>query len=111
MSLKEKILSLKGKRVVTPSAGGAGEKMRGVRAKEYGLNFPGDIQLVYLGADAGGYVGAFQAKMIDAALPFEPAGAMLEQKKLGGILVNLMCGDVEQVRAHNFMGVAASPAL
>lgn len=111
MSLKDKILSLKGKRVGTPSAGGSGEKMLGVLAKEYGLNLPGDIQLVYLGADAGGYVGAFQAKMIDAAMPFEPAGVMLEQKKLGGILVNLMNGDVEQFRDLIFMGVATSPDL
>src|SRR3569623_3633807 len=71
----------------------------------------GDIQLVYVGADAGGYVGACQAKMIDAAMPFEPAGAMLEQKKLGGILVNLMSGDVEQFRDLNFMGVATSNEL
>jgi NitT/TauT family transport system substrate-binding protein len=111
MTLKDKILSLKGKRVGTPSAGGSGEKMLGVLAKEYGLKLPGDIQLVYLGADAGGYVGAFQAKMIDAAMPFEPAGAMLEQKNLGGILVNLMNGDVEQFRDLNFMGVATSPDL
>lgn len=111
MSLKDKIMSLKGKRIGTPSAGGSGEKMLGVLAKEYGLKLPGDIQLVYLGADAGGYVGAFQAKMIDAAMPFEPAGALLEQKKLGGILVNLMSGDVEQFRDLIFMGVATNPDL
>jgi NitT/TauT family transport system substrate-binding protein len=33
---------------------------------------------------------------------------MLEQKKLGGILVNLMSGDVEQFRDLVFMGVATS---
>jgi len=110
-SLKEKILALKGKRIGTPSPGGSGEKMLGVLAKEYGLNLPGDIQLVYLGADAGGYVGAFQAKMIDAAMPFEPAGVMLEQKKLGGIFVNLMKGDVEQFRDLTFMGVVTTPDM
>jgi NitT/TauT family transport system substrate-binding protein len=108
MTLEQKIKSLKGKRIGTPSAGGSGEKMLGVLAKQYGLNLPGDIQLVYLGADAPAYVGAFQAKVIDAAIPFEPAGVMLEQKKLGGILVNLMSGDVEQFRDLVFMGVATS---
>jgi NitT/TauT family transport system substrate-binding protein len=110
-SLKEKILALKGKRIGTPSPGGSGEKMLGVLAKQYGLNLPGDIQLVYLGADAGGYVGAFQAKMIDAAMPFEPAGVMLEQKKLGDIFVNLMKGDVEQFRDLIFMGVVTTPDM
>ncbi|ACI94201.1 hypothetical protein OCAR_7094 [Afipia carboxidovorans OM5] len=110
-SLKDKILALKGKRIGTPSPGGSGEKMLGVLAKEYGLTLPGDVQLVYLGADAGGYVGAFQAKMIDAAMPFEPAGVMLEQKKLGGIFVNLMKGDVEQFRDLIFMGVVTTPDM
>lgn len=108
MTLEQKILSLKGKKIGTPSAGGSGEKMLGVLAKQYGLNLPGDIQLVYLGADAPAYVGAFQAKVIDAAIPFEPSGVMLEQKKLGGILVNLMNGDVEQFRDLVFMGVATN---
>jgi len=109
MTLQQKILSLKGKRVGTPSAGGSGEKMLGVLAKQYGLKLPGDIELVYLGADAPAYVGAFQAKMIDAAIPFEPAGAMLEQKKLGGIMINLMSGDVDQFRDLVFMGVVTNP--
>jgi NitT/TauT family transport system substrate-binding protein len=108
MTLEQKILSLKGKRIGTPSAGGSGEKMLGVLAKQYGLKLPGDIQLVYLGADAPAYVGAFQAKVIDAAIPFEPAGVLLEQKKLGGILVNLMSGDVDQFRDLVFMGVATN---
>lgn len=107
-SLQEKILSLKGKRVGTPSAGGSGEKMLGVLAKRYGLKLPGDVELAYLGADAPAYVGAFQNKLIDAATPFEPAGVMLEQKKLGGILINLMSGDLEEFRDMVFMGVATS---
>ena len=107
-SLEQKILALKGKRIGTPSAGGSGEKMLGVMAKRYGLRLPEDVQLVYLGADAPAYVGAFQTKLIDAAMPFEPAGVMLEQKKLGGILINLMSGDLEEFRDMVFMGVATS---
>ncbi len=82
--------------------------MLGVLAKRYGLRLPEDVQLVYLGADAPAYVGAFQTKLIDAAMPFEPAGIMLEQKKLGGILINLMSGDLEEFRDMVFMGVATS---
>jgi NitT/TauT family transport system substrate-binding protein len=107
-TLEQKILALKGKRVGAPSAGGSGEKMLGVLAKRYGLQLPGDVQLVYLGADAPAYVGAFQTKMIDVAIPFEPAGVMLEQKKLGGILINLMKGDLEEFRDLVFMGVVTS---
>jgi NitT/TauT family transport system substrate-binding protein len=107
-TLEQKILALKGKRVGTPSAGGSGEKMLGVLAKRYGLKLPEDVQLVYLGADAPAYVGAFQSKLIDAATPFEPAGVMLEQKKLGGILVNLMSGELEEFRDMVFMGVSTS---
>lgn len=110
-TLEQKILSLKGKKIGTPSAGGSGEKMLGVLAKRYGLQLPGDIQLVYLGADAPAYVGAFQSKLIDAAIPFEPAGAMLEQKKLGGILINLMKGDLEEFNDLVFMGVVTSDQL
>jgi len=107
-TLEQKIIALKGKRVGTPSAGGSGEKMLGVLAKRYGLRLPEDVQLVYLGADAPAYIGAFQSKLIDAATPFEPAGVMLEQKKLGGILVNLMSGELEEFRDMVFMGVATS---
>ena len=57
-----------------PSANGSGEKMLKVLAKKYGLQLPGDITMVYLGAEAAGYVAAFQNKLVDAALPFEPAG-------------------------------------
>jgi NitT/TauT family transport system substrate-binding protein len=107
-TLEEKVLAFKGKRIGTPSAGGSGEKMLGVLAKRYGLKLPEDVQLAYLGADAPAYVGAFQNKIIDVATPFEPAGVMLEQKKLGGILINLMKGDLEEFRDLVFMGVATS---
>ena len=85
--------------------------MLGVLAKRYGLKLPEDVQLAYLGADAPAYVGAFQNKIIDVATPFEPAGIMLEQKKLGGILINLMKGDLEEFRDLVFMGVATSEEL
>lgn len=110
-TLEEKILALKGKRVGTPSAGGSGEKMLGVLAKRYGLKLPEDVQLAYLGADAAAYVGAFQNKIIDVAIPFEPAGVMLEQKKLGGILINLMKGDLDEFRDLVFMGLATSEEM
>jgi NitT/TauT family transport system substrate-binding protein len=110
-TLEQKILALKGKRIGTPSAGGSGEKMLGVLAKRYGLKLPEDVQLAYLGADAPSYVGAFQNKIIDVATPFEPAGVMLEQKKLGGILINLMKGDLEEFRDLVFMGVATSEEM
>ena len=50
-SLEERVKALRGKRVGTPSAGGSGEKMLNVLAKRYGLEIPGDLELVYLGGD------------------------------------------------------------
>jgi NitT/TauT family transport system substrate-binding protein len=108
-SLEERVRALKGKKIGTPSPGGSGEKMLGVLAKRYGLKLPGDIELVYLGADAGAYVGALQAKLIDAAMPFEPAGVMVEQQKLGHTLINLMDGKMEEFRDLVFMTVTAHP--
>jgi len=110
-SLEERILALRGKRVGAPSAAGSGEKMLGVLAGRFGLQVPGDMELVYLGGDASAYVGAFQADMIDAALPFEPAGVMLQQEGLGRTLVNLMDGEVEDFRDLNFMTVTTHPAM
>jgi NitT/TauT family transport system substrate-binding protein len=110
-SLEEKVQGLKGKRVGTPSAGGSGEKMLGVLAREHGLQLPGDVELVYLGGDPAAYVGAFQNNVIDAAMPFEPAGVMIEQKDLGGRLINLMDGEVEAFRDLIFMTVSAHPDL
>ena len=109
-SLKDRILALKGKRIGTPSAGGSGEKMLTVLARQYGLQLPGDIELVYLGAEAASYVGAFQNKLIDAAMPFEPAGVQVEMQKLGKTLVNLMNGEVPEFVDLNFMTVATHPA-
>ncbi len=109
-SLKDRVLALKGKKIGTPSAGGSGEKMLTVLARQYGLQLPGDIELVYLGAEAASYVGAFQNKLIDAAMPFEPAGVQVEMQKLGKTLVNLMNGEVAEFRDLIFMTVATHPA-
>ena len=78
LSVADKIKMLKGQRVAMPSANGSGEKMLGVLAKKYGLTLPGDISTVYLGAEAPSYVAAFQKDLIDAALPFEPAGVLVQ---------------------------------
>jgi NitT/TauT family transport system substrate-binding protein len=110
MTIKDRMLALKGKRIGTPSAGGSGEKILGVLAKRYGLKLPGDIELVYLGPEASSYVGAFKNNLIDAAIPFEPAGVQVEIEKLGKIFINLMNGEVEEFRNLNYMTVAASPA-
>lgn len=108
-SLEERVLSLKGRRIGTPSAGGSGEKMLGVLARKYGLKLPGDIELVYLGAEAASYVGAFHNRLIDAAMPFEPAGVQVQMQHLGRTLVSLMDGEVEEFRDLNFMTVATHP--
>ena len=77
-----------------PSANGSGEKMLGVLAKKYGLTLPGDISSVYLGAEAPSYVAAFQKDLIDAALPFEPAGVLVQQSGKGKIYLNMMNGEI-----------------
>ncbi|MCB1482113.1 MAG: ABC transporter substrate-binding protein [Rhodobiaceae bacterium] len=108
-TLEERVKLLKGKRVGTPSAGGSGEKMLTVLARQYGLELPGDIELVYLGGAASAYVGAMQNDLIDAGMPFEPAGVLIEEKGLGGTLVNMMNGEVEAFNDIIFMTVVAHP--
>jgi NitT/TauT family transport system substrate-binding protein len=110
-SLEDRVRALKGKRVGTPSAGGSGEKMLNVLAKRYGLEIPGDLELVYLGGDPSAYVGAFDGDIIDAAMPFEPAGVMVQQENLGGTLVNIMNGEVEDFRDLIFMTLVTHPAM
>jgi NitT/TauT family transport system substrate-binding protein len=110
-SLEERVKALRGKRVGTPSAGGSGEKMLTVLARRYGLEIPGDLELVYLGGDPSAYVGAFHGDIIDAAMPFEPAGVMVEQENLGGTLVNIMDGEVEDFRDLIFMTLVTHPAM
>lgn len=109
LSVEEKIKRLKGARVAMPSAGGSGEKMLGVLAKKYGLTLPGDITSVYLGAEAPSYVAAFQRDLIDAALPFEPAGVLVEQAGKGKIYLNMMNGEVPEVRDILFMVLGTHP--
>lgn len=109
LSVEDKIKKLKGMRVAMPSAGGSGEKMLGVLAKKYGLTLPGDISSVYLGAEAPSYVAAFEKNLIDAALPFEPAGVLVEQAGKGRIYLNMMSGEVPEVRDILFMVLATHP--
>jgi NitT/TauT family transport system substrate-binding protein len=109
LSVEDKIKRLKGMRVAMPSAGGSGEKMLGVLAKKYGLTLPGDITSVYLGAEAASYVAAFQRDLIDAALPFEPAGVLVQQAGKGQIYLNMMNGEVPEVRDILFMVLATHP--
>ena len=92
-----------------PSAAGSGEKMLGVLAKKYGLTLPGDISSVYLGAEAAAYVAAFQRDLIDAALPFEPAGVLVQQAGKGKIYLNMMNGEIPEFRDILFMMLATHP--
>jgi NitT/TauT family transport system substrate-binding protein len=111
LSVEDKIKRLKGARVAMPSASGSGEKMLGVLAKKYGLTLPGDITSVYLGAEAPSYVAAFQKDLIDAALPFEPAGVLVQQAGKGKIYLNMMNGEIPEFRDILFMTLAAHPDI
>jgi len=73
------------------------------------LTLPGDITMAYLGAEAAGYVAAFQKDLVDAALPFEPAGVLVEQAGSGRIFLNLMSGEVPEFRDLIFMTLTAHP--
>src|SRR5262245_54608645 len=98
LGVEDRVKHLKGQKVAMPSPNGSGEKMLGVLAKKYGLTLPGDISSVYLGAEAPAYVAAFQRDLIDAALPFEPAGVMVQQAGKGKIYLNMMSGDIPEFR-------------
>jgi len=111
LSVADKIKKLKGQRVAMPSANGSGEKMLGVLAKKYGLTLPGDISSVYLGAEAPSYVAAFQKDLIDAALPFEPAGVLVQQSGKGRIYLNMMNGEIPEFRDILFMTLATHPDI
>jgi NitT/TauT family transport system substrate-binding protein len=111
LSIEGKIRRLKGQRVAMPSASGSGEKMLGVLAKKYGLTLPGDISSVYLGAEAPAYVAAFQRDLIDAALPFEPAGVLVQQAGKGKIYLNMMSGEIPEFRDILFIVLATNPDL
>jgi len=107
--IEQKVKLLKGQRVAVPSANGSGEKMLKVLAKKFGLQLPGDITMAYLGAEPASYVAAFQRNLVDAALPFEPAGVLVEQAGSGRILVNLMSGEVPEFRDIIFMTLTVHP--
>jgi NitT/TauT family transport system substrate-binding protein len=109
LSIEEKVKRLNGTRVAMPSANGSGEKMLGVLAKKYNLTLPGDIKSVYLGAEAGAYVAAFQRGLIDAALPFEPAGVLVQQAGKGKVYLNMMNGEIPEFRDILFMTLATHP--
>ncbi len=111
LSVADKIKKLKGQRVAMPSANGSGEKMLGVLAKKYDLTLPGDISTVYLGAEAPSYVAAFQKDLIDAALPFEPAGVLVQQSGKGKIYLNMMNGEIPEFRDILFMTLATHPDI
>jgi NitT/TauT family transport system substrate-binding protein len=109
LSLDEKIKKLKGKRVGLPSANGSGEKMLKLLASRHGLQLPGDISTVYLGGEPASYVAAFQRKIIDAALPVEPAGVMIQKAGTGSIYIDVLSGDVPEFRDVIFMTLSAHP--
>jgi NitT/TauT family transport system substrate-binding protein len=111
LSVDEKVKRLKGARVALPSANGSGEKMLGTLAKKYGLTLPGDIQSVYVGAEAPSYVAAFQKDLVDAALPFEPAGVLVQQAGKGRIYLNVMNGEIPEFRDILFMTLATHPDI
>jgi NitT/TauT family transport system substrate-binding protein len=109
LTVEEKIKRLKGARVALPSANGSGEKMLGVLARKYGLTLPGDITSVYVGAEAPAYVAAFQRDLVDAALPFEPAGVLVQQAGKGHIFLNIMNGEIPEFRDILFMTLSTHP--
>ena len=111
MSVEEKIKRLKGARVALPSPNGSGEKMLRTLAHKYGLSLPGDISSVYVGAEAGAYVAAFQKNLVDAALPFEPAGVLVQQAGKGKIYLNVMNGEIPEFRDILFMTLSAHPDI
>ena len=109
LSVEDKVKRLKGMRVAMPSANGSGEKMLGVLARKYNLTLPGDIKSVYLGAEAPAYVAAFQRDLVDAALPFEPAGVLVQQAGKGRIFLNMTNGEIPEFRDILFMTLATHP--
>jgi NitT/TauT family transport system substrate-binding protein len=111
MSVEEKVERLKGARVAMPSPNGSGEKMLRTLAHKYGLSLPGDISSVYVGAEAGAYVAAFQKNLVDAALPFEPAGVLVQQAGKGKIYLNVMNGEIPEFRDILFMTLATHPDI
>ena len=75
------------------------------------MTLPGDITSVYLGAEAPSYVAAFQNDLVDAALPFEPAGVLVQQAGTGKIYLNVMNGEMPEFRDILFMTLATHPDI
>ena len=108
LDLAGKVMKLKGLRIGVPSAGGSGEEILHVLTSKYGLKV-GDYTVVYLGSDPASYLAAFQHDQIDAALPVEPAGVLVEQAGLGKTMINLMAGEVPEFDNLLYMCVAMNP--
>ena len=54
-------------------------------------------------------MAAFQRDLIDAALPFEPAGVLVQQAGKGKIYLNMMNGEIPEFRDILFMTLATHP--
>jgi NitT/TauT family transport system substrate-binding protein len=54
-------------------------------------------------------VAAFRRKIIDAALPVEPAGVMVQKAGTGSVYINVLGGDVPEFRDVLFMTLSAHP--
>lgn len=111
LGIEAKVKALKGLRVGLPSANGSGEKMLKVLARKYGMALPGDIQTVYLGSEPGSYLAAFQRGLIDAALPVEPAGVLVQQAGAGHIYLDMMNGQVPDFADIQSIALVAHPDL
>ena len=56
-------------------------------------------------------MAAFQRELIDAALPFEPAGVMVQQAGKGRIYLNMMNGEIPEFRDILFIVLATHPDI
>ena len=56
-------------------------------------------------------MAAFQRDLIDAALPFEPAGVLVQQAGKGKILLNMMNGEIPEFRDILFIVLATHPDI
>ena len=109
LDVDARIRKLNGLRVALPSAGGSGEKMLGVLARKVGLKLPGDISMVYLGSEPASFVAAFQRGLVDAALPVEPAGVLIQQAGVGKTYIDPIKGEVPEFQDIIFMALSVHP--
>jgi NitT/TauT family transport system substrate-binding protein len=108
LSLKDKVLRLKGKRIGVPAAAGTGDKITKAFARMYGLN-ASDFIMVFSGAETASYIAAFKRDLIDAAVVPEPAGLIARDQKVGDIYLDLMGGEVPSFSQMIFMTLVATP--